>query len=50
MAGISGRREIAAVAEMARGRVSREEVSRQGALPVKVLGEAVRVIAYESRR
>lgn len=50
MAGVSGRRVIVAVVAMARGRVDWEEGSRQGVVPVKLFGNIVRVMAYESRR
>ena len=45
MAGASGRRQIVAEVEMARGRVSREDGRRQGVVPARLLGDIVRVMA-----
>lgn len=44
MAGVRGRRERAVVVVAARGRISWKEGRRQGVLPVRVLGDMVRVI------
>lgn len=44
-AGVRGRREIVAVVEMAKGRESWEDGNRQGVVPVKLLGNIVKVIA-----
>ena len=43
--GVSGRRRIVADVEIARGREDCEEVNRQGAVPMRLFGEAVRVMA-----
>lgn len=40
----------AIIVRMARGRVGRGDDSRQGAMPVRLLGDKVRVMAYERRR
>ena len=44
-AGASGRRQIVAEDETARGSVSCVEGRRQGVVPAKLLGEIVRVMA-----
>lgn len=44
-AGVKGRSRSVARVEMARGSVSWEDCSRQGVVPVKLLGDMVRVIA-----
>lgn len=44
-AGVSGRRQIVAEVEMARGRVTWEGKRRQGVVPARLLGDMVRVIA-----
>lgn len=48
--GVRGSKRIVAEVEMARGSVNCEEGRRQGAVPVRLLGEIVRAIAYERRR
>lgn len=45
MAGVRGRREVAITAVRARGKVNCVDGSRQGVVPVKLLGDMVRVIA-----
>lgn len=50
MAGVKGRRRMVAEVEIARGRLSCGVWKRQGAVPVRLLGNIVRVIAYERRR
>jgi len=50
MAGVRGRRERVAMVETASGRVSCVVGSRHGAVPERLFGEIVRVIAYVSRR
>lgn len=50
MAGVRGRRSREAAVERARGMVCWREGSRHGVEPGRVLGDMVRVIAYERRR
>lgn len=45
MAGVSGRRVMVAIREIANGRVFCVEGSRQGVTPVVLLGDIVRVMA-----
>lgn len=45
MAGVRGRRETVIMVARARGRVSCVDGRRQGVVPVKLLGDIVRVIA-----
>lgn len=45
-----GNKDKVAVVETARGRVSCVEGRRQGVVPVRLLGDMVRVIAYVRRR
>lgn len=50
MAGVRGRREMVIVVRMVSGRVSWVEGRRQGVVPVRLLGEMVRVMAWERRK
>lgn len=45
MAGVSGRRVRVVIREIAKGRVFCVEGSRQGVIPVVLLGDMVRVMA-----
>lgn len=45
MAGVNGKRDTVAIVEIARGRVSCDEGSRQGVIPVRLLADEVKVIA-----
>lgn len=47
--GVRGSKVIASIELMERGMVSREDVNRQGVVPVVVLGARVRVVATERR-
>lgn len=49
-AGVRGSRRVARVVEMARGIVGYDEWRRQGVVPVRLFGDIVRVIVYESRK
>ena len=49
-AGANGRRRVVAAVETARGRVNWGVENRQGVMPMRLLGNMVRVIAYERRR
>ena len=49
-AGVRGRRARAATSDTEIGRVNWWEVRRQGVVPEKLLGNIVRVTAYERRR
>lgn len=48
--GVKGSRRAAAAVAVAVGSVAWGEGSRQGVVPARVLGDIVRVIAYERRR
>lgn len=50
IAGISGRRRRVPMVNTAVGRVRLGEVRRQGAVPVVLFGNIVKVIAYDKRR
>lgn len=50
MAGVRGRSRRVAMVEKARGIESCVDGSRHGVVPVRLLGDIVSVIAYESRR
>lgn len=50
MAGVRGRRRREVVAAIARGRVDWVEGSRHGVIPAVLLGDVVKVIAYDRRR
>lgn len=45
MAGVRGRRQIVIAVEVAKGKVNWVEGRRHGVVPVRLLGEMVRVIA-----
>lgn len=45
MAGVRGRRETVIIVAMATGKVCCVDGSRQGVVPVRLLGDIVRVIA-----
>lgn len=50
IAGVMGSRRMVIVVAIAKGRVCCKGESRQGAVPVKLFGDIVRVIAYDNRR
>ncbi len=49
-AGVSGKSVRVAIEAIARGSVSWDVGSRQGVVPIRLFGDIVRVIAYDSRR